>query len=48
MLLEVAFMRYIQGHGVYTVDQKVSVAPDDYSKNTQKYFKQFQSLTMIT
>jgi hypothetical protein len=28
--------------------QKVS-APDDYStKNTQKYFKQFQSLTMVT
>jgi hypothetical protein len=24
-------------------------APDDYStKNTQKYFKQFQSFTMIT
>jgi hypothetical protein len=22
-------------------------APDDYSKNTQKYFKQFQTLTMI-
>jgi hypothetical protein len=29
-------------------DQKV-YAPDDYStKNTQKYFKQFQSLTIIT
>jgi hypothetical protein len=39
MLLEVAFMRYSQGHGVYTGDQKVSVAPDEYSENTQKYFK---------
>jgi hypothetical protein len=30
-------------------DQKSLCAPGDYStKDTQKYFKQFQSLTMIT
>jgi hypothetical protein len=34
---------------VYTGRSKSLCAPDDYStKNTQKYFKQFQSLTMIT
>jgi hypothetical protein len=33
----------------YRVIKKSLCAPDDYStKNTQKYFKQFQSLTMIT
>jgi hypothetical protein len=34
---------------VYAGRSKSLCAPDDYStKNTQKYFKQFQSLTMIT
>jgi hypothetical protein len=34
---------------VATGRSKILCAPDDYStKNTQKYFKQFQSLTMIT
>jgi hypothetical protein len=33
----------------YTEQSKILSAPDDYStKNTQKYFKQFQSLNMIT
>jgi hypothetical protein len=36
-------------NGSYTVWSKSLCSPDDYStKNTQKYFKQFQSLTMIT
>jgi hypothetical protein len=34
---------------IYTGWSKSLCAPDDYStKNTKKYFKQFQSLTMVT